>query len=106
MNRQSHTLFYPPCFSGDRWISFDNEKSIAIKSDYAFDQGLAGVMTWSIDTDDFLGMCNGAKFPLLRTISHALHLKQNGEVDIIYSTATTLNISATIVIASLVLMMF
>jgi len=56
----------PFMHSGDRWISFDNEKSIAIKSDYAFDQGLAGVMTWSIDTDDFMGMCNGAKFPLLR----------------------------------------
>jgi len=93
--------------SGDRWISFDNEKSIAIKSDYAYDQGLAGVMTWSIDTDDFMGMCNGAKFPLLRTISHALHIKQDGVVDIIYSTATTLNISlASIMIANLALMMF
>lgn len=96
----------PFMHSGERWISFDNEKSIAIKSDYAFDQGLAGVMTWSIDTDDFMGMCNGAKFPLLRTISHALHIKQDGVVDIIYSPATSINISASILIASLVLMVF
>ena len=30
-------------------------------------------MTWSIDTDDFEGICNGPKFPLLRTLNHALH---------------------------------
>jgi len=41
-----------------------------------------------------------------RTISHALHIKQDGVVDIIYSTATSINISASILIASLVLMMF
>ena len=57
---------YYYCFSANRWVSFDDERSITVKSDYAFDQGLAGVMTWSIDTDDFMGMCNGAKFPLLR----------------------------------------
>ena len=54
------------CCRGDRWLSFDNVRSIRVKSEYAFDQGLAGVMTWSIDTDDFLGVCNGPKFPLLR----------------------------------------
>ena len=56
-------------FRGDSWLSFDNPRSIALKSEFAYDQGLAGVMTWSIDTDDFLGMCNGPKFPLLRNIS-------------------------------------
>ena len=40
-------------------------------------------MTWSIDTDDFLGMCNGPKFPLLRTINHALSMREQG----IYSKA-------------------
>ena len=48
------------------WLSYDNERSIQAKTEYAYDQGLAGVMTWSIDTDDFLGVCNGPKFPLLR----------------------------------------
>ena len=42
-----------------------------------------------------------------RTISHALHIKQDGVVDIIYSTATSTNISlASIVIANLVLILF
>jgi len=68
----------PYMYRGDQWLSYDNERSIQAKTEYAWDQGLAGVMTWSIDTDDFLGMCNGPKFPLLRTINHALYSKQAG----------------------------
>ena len=54
------------CCRGDQWLSYDNERSIRVKTEYAWDEGLAGVMTWSIDTDDFRGACNGPKFPLLR----------------------------------------
>jgi len=68
----------PYMYRGDQWLSYDNERSIQAKTEYAWNQGLAGVMTWSIDTDDFLGMCNGPKFPLLRTINHALYSKQAG----------------------------
>ena len=56
----------PYMFNQDKWVGYDNERSIQAKTEYAYDQGLAGVMTWSIDTDDFLGVCNGPKFPLLR----------------------------------------
>jgi len=73
----------PFMYRGDSWLSYDNERSIALKSQFAYDQGLAGVMTWSIDTDDFLGMCNGPKFPLLRTINHALYRREQG----IYNSA-------------------
>jgi len=72
----------PYMFRGDSWLSYDNERSIALKSEFAYDQGLAGVMSWSIDTDDFKGMC-GQKFPLLRTINLALYRRENG----IYSNA-------------------
>ena len=40
-------------YRGDSWLSYDNERYIALKSQFAYDQGLAGVMTWSIDTNDF-----------------------------------------------------
>ena len=50
----------------NQWVGFDNVKSIEAKVEYAYDQGLAGVMAWSIDTDDFLGDCNGPTYPLLR----------------------------------------
>ena len=48
------------------------------QAEYAYDQGLAGVMTWSIDTDDFSGNCGGPTYPLLRTLNHALHNRENG----------------------------
>lgn len=68
----------PYMYRGDSWMSYDNERSVAMKAEFAFDAGLAGVMTWSIDTDDFEGICNGPKFPLLRTLNHALHNREQG----------------------------
>jgi len=68
----------PYMYRGDSWISYDDELSLKIKAEYAYDQGLAGVMTWSIDTDDFSGLCGGPRYPLLRTLNHALHLRERG----------------------------
>ncbi|CAG9794339.1 unnamed protein product, partial [Diatraea saccharalis] len=42
---------------GERLISYDNARSIAIKVKTAIDYGLGGLMVWSIDTDDFKGAC-------------------------------------------------
>ena len=39
----------------DKWISFDNEKSVKMKANLAMDLNLAGVMVWSVETDDFNG---------------------------------------------------
>ena len=61
-----------------KWVSYDNEESIREKVHFAYDHGLAGVMTWSIDTDDFRGVCGGPHFPLLRTINHALYQAEQG----------------------------
>jgi len=68
----------PYMYRGDSWISYDDEHSLRLKAEYSFDEGLAGVMTWSIDTDDFNGTCGGPTYPLLRTLNHALHNRQNG----------------------------
>ena len=40
---------------GVKWISFDNERSVKLKAKLALDLNLAGVMVWSIETDDFNG---------------------------------------------------
>ena len=61
-----------------KWVSYDNEESIRAKVHFAYDHDLAGVMTWSIDTDDFRGICGGPHFPLLRTINHALYQAEQG----------------------------
>ena len=61
-----------------KWVSYDDQESITIKANYAFKKNLAGVMAWSIETDDFKGLCGGATFPLLRSINHALHRQEQG----------------------------
>ena len=68
----------PYMHKGVKWVSYDDQESIRIKSYFAYQQGLAGVMTWSIDTDDFRGKCGGPTYPLLRTINNALYEKENG----------------------------
>ena len=76
---------------------------ILFKSDFAYDLGLAGVMTWSIDTDDFLGMCGGPKFPLLRTINHALYRREKGilsKASISLSSSTGLLIAVMMVLGT------
>ena len=45
----------------DKWVSYDNEKSVMMKADLAWNKNLGGVMVWSIETDDFNGNKNNWK---------------------------------------------
>lgn len=85
--------------TSDAWhaVTYDAPRSVATKARYAVRQRLAGVMVWSVDTDDFLGDCpldgddanaafadvfadfrtkhtrrNYVNFPMLRTLNDAL----------------------------------
>ncbi|XP_013136673.1 PREDICTED: probable chitinase 2 [Papilio polytes] len=42
---------------GGRVITYDNPRSIALKVKKAVEYNLGGVMAWSVDTDDFRGLC-------------------------------------------------
>ena len=59
----------PYAVNGENWLGFDDEESIRIKSEYIKQQGFAGGMVWSIDTDDFHGFCTGTKFGLTHMIA-------------------------------------
>ena len=39
---------------GVKWISYDDEASVRKKTQFAYDQGLAGVMTWSQRYETFI----------------------------------------------------
>ncbi|KAF2880908.1 hypothetical protein ILUMI_25266 [Ignelater luminosus] len=61
----------PYAYFGDQWVGYDNPLSVAVKANFAKEQNLGGLMIWSIETDDFRGMC-GAKYPILSTINSNL----------------------------------
>ena len=58
--------------AGDQWVGYDNPTTLQIKTRYVQDKGLAGVMVWSVDLDDF---DNG--YPLISAIADAM-LPQSG----------------------------
>ncbi|XP_034946301.1 chitinase-3-like protein 1 [Chelonus insularis] len=60
----------PYTHKNDQWIGYDNVKSLREKAELIKRLDLAGVMLWSVETDDFRGVC-GEKFPVLRTL-HAV----------------------------------
>lgn len=59
----------PYAYYDDQWISYDDVESIKVKTEYAITRNLGGVMVWSIETDDFRGICNLGRFPLLSTVN-------------------------------------
>ncbi|CAB4066609.1 E3.2.1.14 [Lepeophtheirus salmonis] len=63
----------PYIYKGNQWFSFDDIQSIKIKSEYILEQGFRGGFVWSIDSDDFLGLCGEGKFPLLTTMNNVLN---------------------------------
>ncbi|XP_050394203.2 chitotriosidase-1 [Patella vulgata] len=59
--------------SGDQWIGYDDEQSIREKVCYVKSNGYGGVMVWSLDLDDFIGICPGGQlYPLLNAINDEL----------------------------------
>ncbi|KDR12054.1 putative chitinase 2 [Zootermopsis nevadensis] len=68
----------PYAVQGNKVITYDDERSIAEKVNFAIKLDLAGTMVWSVDTDDFHGDCinnsggGSSNYPLMRTISRTI----------------------------------
>lgn len=63
----------PFAVNNNQWISYDNETSISLKVDYVKRENLAGIMLWTIEMDDFRGVCEeGKRYPLLSLINENL----------------------------------
>jgi len=76
----------PYMVKGDRWVSYDDERSARLKANIAFEHKLGGVMVWSIETDDFNGFCakdpeqgGPYRYPMLKALNIALSDKERGE---------------------------
>lgn len=62
----------PFAYYGRQWVGYENEKSIALKVDYVKKENLGGIMIWSIESDDFKGVCGQKRYPLLTLINEIL----------------------------------
>lgn len=61
--------------SANEWIAFDQATSLACKAKYVKMHGLGGAMIFSLNTDDFKGICvDGKQFPLTEVIYKILKL--------------------------------
>lgn len=89
----------PYAFLNDQWIGYDDVKSVTIKSNYALDAGLGGVMVWSVETDDFRGSCGNGEYPLLAAINGVMRgdVKPDPATEStpIYSSTSTTTTTAT-----------
>ncbi|KAK8390928.1 hypothetical protein O3P69_016939 [Scylla paramamosain] len=68
----------PYAFSGNQWVGYDDEKIVARKAEYVRENGLGGIMYWSLDNDDFRGICNGEQYPLIEAGKKALFGTEEG----------------------------
>jgi chitinase len=57
VNKNGYVRFYdevaqcPYVFNGNTWIGYDDEQSIRVKTEYAMEKGLGGVMFWDFSGD-------------------------------------------------------
>ena len=58
---------------GDKWVGFETVESAKVKVEYIVDHGLAGMMWWAMDLDDYSGQaCGRGKYPLISGVKNML----------------------------------
>lgn len=61
----------PYAFKEDQWVGYDDEEMARKKGAYVAENGLGGIMFWSIDNDDFRGACTGRPYPIIEAAKEA-----------------------------------
>merc|ERR1712139_430067 len=74
-NKWDNKAKVPYMYNVEKWISYDDVRSIRIKVRYALDAGFGGIMVWPLDNDDFHGHCSDVKYPLMTAINQEINKK-------------------------------
>ncbi|XP_028035978.1 mucin-5AC [Bombyx mandarina] len=61
----------PIAFKGNQWVGYDDIDIVRKKAEYVAENGLGGIMFWSIDNDDFRGTCHSKPYPLIEAAKEA-----------------------------------
>jgi chitinase len=62
----------PYAYKDNQWVGFDDDAIARKKAAYVAENGLGGIMFWSIDNDDFRGTCHGKPYPIIEAAKEAL----------------------------------
>ena len=62
------------------WVGYDDINAVQDKAIYVSEEGLGGIMFWTIDNDDFRGACHDKPFALIESAKEALYGKINAQV--------------------------
>lgn len=54
------------------WVGYEDPDSAADKASYVKSKGLAGIAVVDLSLDDYSGICNGDKFPILKAARNRL----------------------------------
>uniref|UniRef100_U5EYE2 chitinase n=1 Tax=Corethrella appendiculata TaxID=1370023 RepID=U5EYE2_9DIPT len=82
----------PYVVKGLNWIGYDDIESITLKAKFALDHNLGGGMVWSLESDDFLGVCGHGRNPLMNAIYSVLN---NGQTPSTVPTEATTSTTTT-----------
>ncbi|KAJ0175374.1 hypothetical protein K1T71_008533 [Dendrolimus kikuchii] len=74
----------PYLFRDQEWVSFDYPQSATDKALYIVDNNLRGAMVYSLNADDYQGVCGAGsegnlKFPLLHSVKNTLNSTNAGQ---------------------------
>ncbi|XP_076244080.1 putative chitinase 10 [Calliopsis andreniformis] len=64
---------------GDQWIGYEDTLMVRIKVAYVRSAGLGGVSLWSLDLDDFQGIC-GNPWPMLNAATESIGLYDESQL--------------------------
>ncbi|XP_047991913.1 mucin-5AC isoform X2 [Leguminivora glycinivorella] len=70
----------PVAYKGNQWVGYDDIDIVQKKAEYVAENGLGGIMFWSIDNDDFRGTCHAKPYPLIEAAKEA-YIAKVGSTD-------------------------